>query len=337
MEEIYKIYNDGSHFVGTRFTRLQYDIVEPKRKNDVVKYVKKKKVKAGLTYDSKEFSSENHHEKRKDLMHFKKHHSLSDYEDLIKELLSKYSLSDYPYDLIKNYVCDEFIKRVGDLVFFVKRGKSLCLDSSEFLKVTLDKFGKNLKERVKRFRQKAYNNKWNYFVTFTYDESLLNEESFKKKIKKKLSNLHTRNGWLYMGVFERSSVGRLHFHGLFYVPDGEMIGSLNEVSDYSTEHHCKQTRLENTIFKEQFGINDFKSLGKEDITKGNVLNYILKYIGKTGEPIYYSRGIRTFIYIKLKKQYGFLTKIINYIATRYIFFDDVLTNSVEIKIKRMNC
>ena len=335
MEEILKIYNDGSHFVGTKFTRLPSDSNGDLEFNDDGELLVKASVNKGSTYNTIEFVSENKAFK-KDIV-YKKHESLKYYEDLIKSLISKYSLSDYSYSKIKEYVTIDFVKIIGDIVWYNQRGKAYCKDSKDFLKVTLKKFGKNLKERVKRFRQKAYNNKWNYFVTFTYDESLQNEESFVKKIKKKLSNLHTRHNWLYMGVFERSSIGRLHFHGLFYIPDGEMIGELLEVSDYSIEHHRRQKRFENNVFREQFGINDFKSLGKEDLTKGNILNYILKYIGKTGEPIYYSRGIKTFIYIKLNDSNDFILKMIDALSIRYVLFDDVLSNSVEINVKRMNC
>ena len=140
-----------------------------------------------------------------------------------------------------------------------------------------------------------------------------------------------------MGVFERSSVGRLHFHGLFYIPNNSMVGELVEISDYSTEHHKMQTRIENTSFKEKFGINDFKSLEEEEIKHGNVLNYILKYIGKTSEPIFYSRGIKTFIYIKLNKNDDFAFKFIDHMSIRYVLFDDCLLNSIEINVKRMNC
>ena len=340
MEEILKIYNDGSHFVGTRFLRNVYDIEEhevldgDKYALDIT-YIEKQPLKNGSVYDSKEFFTENHSKAKKKT--FTKHETKKYYEDLIKNLIFWHSMADLPYEEIKELVIKDFIDKVGDLVFYVDRRKTLCIDSIDFLKTMFKRLGKNLKERVKRFRQKAYNNKWNYFVTLTYDESMHSESSFLKKIKRKLSNLHTRKGWTYMGVFERSSSGRLHFHGLFNIPENSMIGELIEVSDYSTEHHKKQTRNENNIFKKQFGINDFKSLGNEDLTKGNVLNYILKYIGKTGESIYYSRGIKTFIYIKLNDRKDFITKIINGMATRYVLFDDCLINSIEINVKRMNC
>ena len=62
-------------------------------------------------------------------------------------------------------------------------------------------------------------NRWNYFVTFTYDPKKHTAESFNKKLRKCLSNLHTRRGWKYMGVFEEGfENGTLHFQALLYVP-----------------------------------------------------------------------------------------------------------------------
>lgn len=61
---------------------------------------------------------------------------------------------------------------------------------------------RNLYARKKRFRRKANLNRWNYFVTFTYADGNQDEYTFRKKLRKCLSNLHTRRGWRYMGVFE---------------------------------------------------------------------------------------------------------------------------------------
>ena len=123
----------------------------------------------------------------------------------------------------------------------------------------------NLQHRKKRFRRKAYLNRWNYFVTFTYDDKKQTEETFKKKLRKCLSNLHTRRGWNYMGVFEYApETGRLHFHGLLYVPDGEMVGNVVEKRDWSTAQQKMQTTFENSFFAETFGRNDFKELSERE-------------------------------------------------------------------------
>ena len=92
----------------------------------------------------------------------------------------------------------------------------------------MDKKQRNLWKRIKRFKRKMNMNKWNYFVTFTCDPKKHTEESFRKKLRKCLSNLHTRRGWKYMGVFEYGETnGSIHFHALIYVPNGEMIGKIN--------------------------------------------------------------------------------------------------------------
>ncbi len=196
------------------------------------------------------------------------------------------------------------------------------LDEYVAQKIERAKF--NLYKRKKRFRRKAYLNKWNYFVTFTYDDEKQTEETFRKKLRRCLSNLHTRRGWRYMGVFERApETGRLHFHGIMYVPDGEMIGNITETRDYSTSKHEMQTTHINDFFADKFGRNDFEELNEMELKHGQSLNYILKYIGKTGERIVYSRGIQTEILARIDEK-DIITEMEDFI-TKYILFDDVLS------------
>ena len=107
----------------------------------------------------------------------------------------------------------------------------------------IDKKQRNIWKRIKRFKRKAKMYRWNYFVTFTYDPKKHTAESFRKKLRKCLSNLHTRRGWKYMGVFEEGfENGTLHFHALFYVPENEMIGRLVKKREYSTKREKRHTR-----------------------------------------------------------------------------------------------
>jgi hypothetical protein len=93
-----------------------------------------------------------------------------------------------------------------------------------------------------------------------------------------------------MGVWERSpEKQRLHFHGLFNIPDGAMVGELVSKTDYSTAQHQMQTISQNTYFEERFGRNDFKQLDERLLTES--LSYLLKYIEKTDERIVYSKGL----------------------------------------------
>lgn len=182
----------------------------------------------------------------------------------------------------------------------------------------------NLHHRKKRFRRKAYLNKWNYFVTFTYNDKLHDEESFRRKLRRCLSNLHTRRNWRYMGVFERApETGRLHFHGLLYIPDGEMLGKLEEKTDYSTAQGRMQTRHENSFFERWYGRNDFEEITPSQLEYGDSVDYILKYIGKTNERIVYSRGIPTEICMTVSAR-DIITELTDDFVEKYILFDDVV-------------
>ena len=151
---------------------------------------------------------------------------------------------------------------------------------------------KNIQLRKKRFRRKAFLNDWNYFVTFTYDDSKQTEESFKKDLRKALSNFSTRRGWRYMGVWEYGEKEkRLHFHALMFIPEGEMVGEIYERQDYSERKHKMVITHENDFFFKKYGKNDFSTITKESLKRGRTLDYILKYITKTNEKIVYSRGI----------------------------------------------
>lgn len=94
-----------------------------------------------------------------------------------------------------------------------------------------------------------------------------------------------------MGVWERSPENkRLHFHGLFAIPENAMVGILFEKTDYSFKTHRMQTTVQNTYFNENFGRSDFEDVvGIEKI--GESLGYLMKYIEKDGEKIVYSKGL----------------------------------------------
>ncbi len=121
----------------------------------------------------------------------------------------------------------------------------------------------------------------------------MNEIEFKKKLMNTLKHLVSRKKWKYIGVFERSpEKQRLHFHGIFYIPDGAMIGELKEITDYDTTAHRKQTTYQNTHFLKHFGRNDFKALMPREIDSS--VRYILKYIEKSGEKLCYGGKLPTY-------------------------------------------
>ncbi|MBQ8546188.1 MAG: hypothetical protein IJ437_04530 [Clostridia bacterium] len=181
---------------------------------------------------------------------------------------------------------------------------------------------KNIEQRKKRFRRKAFLNDWNYFVTFTYDDSKQTEEGFRKSLRKTLSNFASRRGWRYMGVWEYGEKEkRLHFHALMFIPDGEMVSSIYERKDWSERKHKMIITHENKFFFDTYGKNDFSSITKEGLKSGKTLDYILKYITKTNEKIVYSRGIPSEFLDDIKDD-DVAVQIVDFVV-KYILFDNV--------------
>ena len=107
-----------------------------------------------------------------------------------------------------------------------------------------------------------------------------------------MKHLVSRKGWKYIGVWERSASERLHFHGIFYIPENAMVGELKQVSDYSTKQHRMQTTYQNTHFLRYFGRNDFKEIDKNDVVQS--VRYLLKYIEKSDERLVYGGDLPTY-------------------------------------------
>ena len=160
-----------------------------------------------------------------------------------------------------------------------------------YVQSQMERKQRNLVCRRIRMTRKANLVDFNYFCTFTYDDKLHNETSFKKKLSKSLQNLSTRKNWKYMGVWERApETKRLHFHGLFSIPSNSMIGELFEHSDYSFSSHKRTKTIQNTYFNSRFGRSDFEPISSHaDLMKE--IQYICKYLEKTEEKIVYSKGL----------------------------------------------
>ena len=163
--------------------------------------------------------------------------------------------------------------------------------AAEYVKAQMERKMRNLIVRRMRLTRKINLGQWNYFCTFTYDDKKHNEDSFRKKLSNAFKKLVSRRDWVIIGVWERSPANnRLHFHGIFYIP--EMIGELVEVRDYDTRAHQMRTTLQNTYFSERFGRNDFSPIDPYNL--GNATAYLMKYISKSGERIVYSKNTPTY-------------------------------------------
>lgn len=152
---------------------------------------------------------------------------------------------------------------------------------------------RNLISRRIRMTRKVNLQDFNFFVTFTYNSEIHTEESFKEELRTCLRNFCKRKKWKYVGVWERSpKKQRLHFHGIFYIPEGTLPGKMLDVEDYNFNTRRRQITHQNTYFNERFGRSDFEELDKENV--GSAVAYIVKYIEKSGEKLVYSGGLPQF-------------------------------------------
>lgn len=161
----------------------------------------------------------------------------------------------------------------------------------EYVQNNLMRKRRNLITRRIRLTRKANLQEFNFFVTFTYNDALHTEITFKKKLKNCLSLFCSRKDWKYIGVWERSpEKQRLHFHGIFDIPEGTMPGMLFEKNDYNFNTHRRQITVQNSYFVDKFGRCDFEEI-EGNGKLGEALAYIMKYIEKSGEKIVYSKGL----------------------------------------------
>lgn len=152
--------------------------------------------------------------------------------------------------------------------------------------------------RKRRFHRKKDQTQWTAWWTITYDDSKFPSEfAFKKTLLKRFNNLAVRNGWRIMGVFEHGEENeRLHFHGFFYIPEGQEVGELVPQQHYSKKHGCMHKYVENTDFREKFGVNEYEDIREAMRSDINAMaNYTAKmcrYMEK-GEKVFYSRHLPT--------------------------------------------
>ena len=151
-----------------------------------------------------------------------------------------------------------------------------------------------IRRKVRLSKKVNLQRDWNFFCTFTFSDTLHTEESFRKSLRNTFKHLVARKGWKHVGVWERGGeTGRLHFHGIFYIPPGGMVGEIVETKDYSTKVHRMQTAHQNTYFLERYGRNDFQALGSP-MEVQHSLGYLMKYIEKSGERLIYGGDLPTY-------------------------------------------
>ena len=177
------------------------------------------------------------------------------------------------------------------------------MELKAFVNKNLERMKTNAIKRKVRLMRKLGLQRWDYFVTFTYLDELHTEETFRKKLANTLKHLVARKGWKYIGVWEHGNdTDRFHFHGIFHIPDGKMIGKLEEVKDYDTRNYRMQTTYQNTHFLKQFGRNDFKDIATQDDIS-EAAKYIAKYMEKSGERLVYGGKLPTYFQSDILEEY----------------------------------
>ena len=180
-------------------------------------------------------------------------------------------------------------EKVAEIMLELKPQFESEEQAAEYVKAEMERVQRNLIVRRMRLTRKINLGTWNYFCTFTYDDQKHTEESFKTKLRNCFKKMCHRKNWIYIGVWERSpNSNRLHFHGLFNIPENAMVGELTEHRDYSTKTHRMQSPTHNSYFTERFGRNDFEPINKQELP--NATAYLMKYIEKSGERIVYSKN-----------------------------------------------
>lgn len=154
----------------------------------------------------------------------------------------------------------------------------------------------NYNNRKKTFENKVYLNldKFNFFVTVTYDnKKYSSEDLFRKRLTKLWRNLSVNHGWRQIGVFEHGEQGeRLHYHAIVFIPKDGVVGNFVPERHYSTKRRKWEYLCTLDYFTKRFGKNEFAPLD-EALSRGDCsIDYLCKYAEKSGERFIYSRGIK---------------------------------------------
>lgn len=282
-----KVYFDGSHYIAIPHT------TRPVKKRP-------KMPEETITVEDRETKSEEEFEP----VISPKIEEEFETEEVVENVENKREISEIKAkttrQITKKELFNELYKKYIDLR--KKERKSMIIqdmqsyfDSYEkceqFVSLNFERKLRNLICRRVRMVRKANLANLNYFCTFTYDDKKHSEKTFKKKLQTCFRNFCYRYNWKYFGVWERApETQRLHFHGLFYIPDGTMPGEIEEHRDFNFKTQQRTTTYQSSYFNKRFGRSDFKEINsRQDLMEE--ISYIMKYIEKTEEKIVYSKGL----------------------------------------------
>ena len=191
----------------------------------------------------------------------------------VKRKTTRKEIFEELYNKYLNYSRKMRIKAIYEDMLPLFKTADAC---KNYVESNADRKRKNLIRRRMRFVRKALNQEFNYFVTLTYDDKKHTEVSFKKAVKTQLQHFVSRKNWRYMGVWERGKkTNRLHFHGLFYIPEGTLSGEFIVTRDYNFKKHTIRTVQQSSFFLDRFGRNEM-----EELDGGPLFGHALAYIDR---------------------------------------------------------
>ena len=272
-----KVYSDGSHRIGIPYEPNPYVRKRRKQPEEVITVTEPAEDVSATVPDENTVGNEPTQTERENIPTVPKQRQMTR-KELFEELFQK-SVGMKKRER-KAYVQREMLPYFKD--------STSC---RAFVENNFNRKHRNMICRKTRLWRKINQQTFNYFVTFTFDDKKHTEESFQKSLSTCLQHFSSRKGWLYIGAWERApETGRLHFHGIFYIPDGAMSGKLEEVRDYDTRKKRMQTIQQNTFFAERFGRNEFRPIHHSS-ELSQMVKYLMKYIEKSGGKLVYSRGL----------------------------------------------
>lgn len=276
-----KVYLDGSHPIGIPYEPNPYVRKRRKQPEEVITVTEPAEDVSATVPDENTVGNEPAPTERENIPTVPKQRQMTR-KELFEELYQK-SVGMKKRER-KAYVQREMLPYFKD-----------SISCRAFVEDNFNRKHRNMICRKTRLWRKINQQTFNYFVTFTFDDKKHTEESFQKALNTCLQHFSSRKDWLYIGAWERApETGRLHFHGIFYVPDGAMSGKLEEVRDYDTRKKRMQTIQQNTFFAERFGRNEFRPIHHSSELP-QMVKYLMKYIEKSGGKLVYSRGLYQYI------------------------------------------
>ena len=277
-----KVYSDGSHPIGIPYEPNPYVRKRRKQPEEVITVTEPAEDNSAMPDNDVVAGNEPAQTERENIPVIPKQRQMTR-KELFEELYQKSA------DIRKKRERKAYVQR--EMLPYFKDS----ISCRAFVEKNFERKHRNMVCRKIRLWRKINHQTFNYFVTFTFDDKKHTEETFQKSLSTCLQHFSSRKGWLYIGAWERApETGRLHFHGIFYVPEGAMSGKLEEVRDYDTRAKRMRTIQQNTFFAERFGRNEFRPI-RHSSELPQIIQYLMKYIEKSGGKLVYSRGLYQYL------------------------------------------